>query len=136
MQKILLFAVIILGACAPIVPATTPPQLEFTPGAFVTVTDETFDAGSFVVDYPSSWRVVKSSIAEAEYIQVVFVAPDESDITLTEVETASDSTNPDEQFITLDNDVVVHVLVKPSDDVDAHFTDLSEQLIASIRAGD
>ena len=38
---------VVMGACAPLVPATTPPQLAHTPGAFVVVTDKTFDAGMF-----------------------------------------------------------------------------------------
>ncbi len=130
----LLIALLVLGACAPLVPATTPPQLEHTPGAFVIVTDSTFDAGRFIVDYPSSWRVVKSSIAEAEFVQVVFVAPDESTVTLTELANLPDTPSDDEQFITLDNDVVVQVIVGLSDDVGAHFDDLAEQLIASIRS--
>jgi len=134
-QLIAYFCLLILAACAPLVPATTPPQLEHTPGAFVVVTDSIFDAGTFVVDYPSSWRVVKSSIAATETMQVVFVAPDESTITLTEVTSADDS-NPDEQFIPLSNDVVVQVLIQPSDDPDEQFTDIADHVVDSIRASD
>lgn len=126
----------LLSACTPLVPATTPPQLQHTPAAFIVVTDTTLDAGMFTVDYPASWRIVKSSIAASDRVQVVFVTADDSTVTLTEVETVADSPSPDEQFITLANDVVVQVIVKPSEQVDEHFDDLTAQLIASIRATD
>jgi hypothetical protein len=130
----LIIFVALLGACAPIVPAKTPPQLAHTPGAFVVVTDDTFDAGIFSVDYPQSWRVVKTSIASTPFIQVVFVTPDDSSITLTQTETTDNSSNADERFITLDNDVVIQVLMTPSDDADENFNDLAKQLISSIRS--
>ena len=123
-----------IGACAPIVPATTPPQLEHTPGAFVVVTNDTFDAGIFRVDYPQSWRVVKTSIASTEWIQVVFVSPDESSITLTQMETVSNSTSDNERFITLDDGTILQVLIAPSKDADDTFTQRADQLIASIRS--
>lgn len=129
----LLFVGFILSACAPLVPATTPPQLEHTPGAFVVVTHETFDAGEFVVDYPSSWRVVKTSIAAAEHIQIVFVAPDESTITLTDVDDVNDTPDENEQFITLDNAVIVQALIDPTEDADAMFFEQADNLINSIR---
>lgn len=123
----------LLSACVPIVPATTPPQLKHTPGAVVVVTDGTVDAGVFRVDYPQSWRVVKTSIAATPLMQVVFVAPDESTITVTQTESVSESIGDDEQFITLDNGTIIQVLVMPSDDVEDNFSALAEQLIASIR---
>jgi len=66
-----------LAACAPIVPAQTPPQLEFTPGAPVTIDDTLYDAGVFRMAYPQGWRVVKSNTAEAP-MSAVFVSPDET----------------------------------------------------------
>lgn len=130
--RIVIFSLLI-GACVPIIPATTPPQLKHTPGAFVVVTDGTFDAGVFRVDYPQSWRVVKTSIASTAMIQVVFVAPDEQSITLTQVEDISNSTSDNEQFITLDNGIIIQVIVTPSDDADDTFNNLANQLITSIR---
>ncbi len=129
----IIFLSLVIGACAPIVPATTPPQLEHTPGAFVIVTNETFDAGVFRVDYPQSWRVVKTSIASTPLIQVVFVTPDESSITLTQMDAVSDTVKDDERIITLENDVIIQVLIKLSDDEDDTFLDYADQLIDSIR---
>lgn len=125
---------LLIVACAPIVPATTPPQLKHTPGAFVVVTGDTFDAGVFRVDYPQLWRVVKTSIASTSLIQVVFVAPDNSSITLTQTETISNSTSDNERFITLENGVIVQVLITPSANTDDTFNDLADQLISSIRS--
>ena len=125
---------IYVGACSPIVPATTPPQLEYTPGAFVVVTDEMFDAGIFRVDYPKSWRVVKTSIASTNMIQVVFVAPDESSVTLTQVESGDNTLNDNEQFTLLDNGIMIQSIIMPSEDADERFLDSANQLISSIRA--
>jgi len=124
----------LLGACAPIVPATTPPQLKHTPGAVVVVTNKTVDAGVFQVDYPQSWRIVKTSIAATPFIQLVFVAPDDSAITITQIESIGDSSGDNERFMTLDNDTTIQVLIKPSDDADDNFHALADQLIASIRS--
>lgn len=66
-----------LSACQPLVPARTPPQLQQTPGAFVSLTADTYDAGVFRVRYPEGWRVVKTNIAAAP-MSVVFVSPDET----------------------------------------------------------
>lgn len=124
----------IMGACSPLVPATTPPQLDHTPGAFVIVTEDTFDGGIFRVDYPSSWRIVKTSIAGAENLQVVFVSPDDHAITLTQVDSVSAMTNENEQFITLDNGVVIQVIVAVSEENILLFEEQANRLIGSVRA--
>lgn len=124
---------LLAGACAPLVPAKTPPQLEHTPGTFVVVTHEKFDAGVFQVEYPRSWRVVKTSIASAEAVQVVFVAPDDSSVTVTEVDVVTETTSDNQQIITLDNGTVVQVVVKPAEVADASFRDAADHLIDSIR---
>ena len=77
MRFIWIFALLWIAACTPLIPATTPPQLEYTPGAFVTVDDDHFDAGIFRVDYPDGWRIVKTSVATAP-LEVVFASPDNS----------------------------------------------------------
>lgn len=69
-----------IAACTPLIPATTPPQLESTAGAFISLDAEGFDAGNFRVDYPDGWRVVKTSVATAP-LEVVFAAPD-NDMTI------------------------------------------------------
>jgi hypothetical protein len=89
---------IALTACQPLVPATTPPQLEHTPGAFVSVTDDSYDAGVFRVRYPEGWRVVKTSIAGAP-MEVVFVSPDE-EMTIRLSEAAFDAPEPDDERFT------------------------------------
>ena len=120
--------IMLLSACAPIIPATTPPQLEHEPGAFVVVTDKRFDAGLFRVDYPKSWRVVKTSIAAADHLQVVFVAPDSSTVTLTQADFVGDGTS-NEQFVVLDKGVILQVRVQPADD-GAAFSAIAQGLIA------
>jgi len=76
----ILFALglVLLAAC---IPAETPPQLAYTPGPAVVVTDRVYESSVFTVRYPSGWRVVTGA-ADAPP-SVVFVAPDEvSTITL------------------------------------------------------
>ncbi len=69
---------VLLAAC---VPAQTPPQLAYTPGPAVVVTDHVYESSAFAAHYPSGWRVVTGA-ADASP-SVVFVAPDEvSTITL------------------------------------------------------
>jgi hypothetical protein len=77
MRFIWIFLPLWIAACTPLIPATTPPQLEHTPGAFVSIDDDHFDAGFFRVDYPDGWRTVKTSVAAAP-LEVVFASPDNS----------------------------------------------------------
>lgn len=133
MKAYLLGLVLLISACAPIVPATTPPQLDFTPGAEVVVTDKSFDAGAFRVDYPAGWRIVKTSIAADAQLQVVFVAPDgNSRITLTEVSGAGED-SATERYIKLDNSSIIQALAQAGDKSPPDFLAIFDQLVNSIR---
>lgn len=70
-QILIILLLLILTACRSLIPATTPPQLEYTPGVAITVTDKTVYTPMFQVDYPDGWRVVKISIA-GDPIELVF----------------------------------------------------------------
>lgn len=122
-------AIVILcaSACSPLAPAATPPQLRHTPGAFVTVSETRFDAGIFRLDYPSTWRVVKLSTAESNYLRVAFVAPDQSVVTLTQVEDA------DENLIRLENGIALIVGIDASGSPSNSFSTAAERLVNSIR---
>ena len=119
---------VLLSACAPIVPATAPPQLEHTPGAFAVVTDAFFDAGRFRVDYPKSWRVVKTSIAADDHLQVVFAAPDGGAVTLTEADSAGD-----EPFVALDHGIILQIRIQPGGGDASAFVSAAKKLAGSIR---
>ncbi len=123
---------LLLSACAPLIPATTPPQIQHTPGAFVSITATRFDAGVFRLDYPSAWRVVKSSTADTPLLQIVFVAPDQSTVTLTQI--ANIASAEQESVLTLDNGVVLSVDIQTLQDNASGFASQAEQLIASIRS--
>lgn len=69
---------LILAACSSLVPADTPAQLEATAGFPILVDDERVDAGSFILDYPDGWRLVKLSLA-GDPITLALVAPDDND---------------------------------------------------------
>ncbi|MEO1444231.1 MAG: hypothetical protein AAFV33_27805 [Chloroflexota bacterium] len=66
-----------LAAC---IPATTPPQLDFTPGAPVVVTDGRIQTAAFSVERPDGWRVITSS-ADAP-LTLILVAPDDAALIL------------------------------------------------------
>ena len=68
-----LLSVLILSIVAACVPATLPPQLAFTPGPGVRVTDRVYDLGHFAVTYPPQWTVVTS--AAGDPVHVIFAAP-------------------------------------------------------------
>jgi len=91
---------LLLSACGSLVPATTPPQLEHTPGIPITITDERIITPDFTVDYPDGWRVVKTSIAGAP-LEFVFASPDdEMVITLSTMGCAGESSTPVPESIT------------------------------------
>ncbi len=68
----------VLVGCAPIVPATTPPQLRYTPAPSVMIEEEWVRDEAFEMRYPASWRVVKVNTAP-EPTRLVFVSPSEND---------------------------------------------------------
>ena len=120
------------SACSSLLPATVPPQLQHTPGAFVRLSETQFDAGFFRLDYPSTWRVVKLNTAENTRLQVVFVAPDQSTVTLTQVDGAK--ADAYENMLMLENGIALAVQIKASQDVAASFPKQAELLVASIRS--
>jgi hypothetical protein len=69
----LLTAALLLPGC---VPADTPPQLVFTPGAPVMVTERTFSGDFFAVTIPAGWRTVTAPAENPTF--VTFVSPDDA----------------------------------------------------------
>ena len=123
---------LLASACSSLLPATVPPQLQHTPGAFVRLSETQFDAGFFRLDYPSTWRVVKLNTADNARLQVAFVAPDQSTVMLTQVDDARE--NAYESMLSLENGISLAVQIKASQDVAASFPKQAELLVASIRS--
>jgi hypothetical protein len=71
MIRIILFLCLICAGC---IPAQTPPQLEFTPGAPVVVTDQLYQHEAYQVSYPAGWRVITAAAENAG--SVTLAAPD------------------------------------------------------------
>jgi len=63
----------VLLAC---VPATTPPQLDYTPGPPVVIADDVFTTAAFTVTPPEGWRVITAA-ADAPP-GAIFVSPDDT----------------------------------------------------------
>jgi hypothetical protein len=135
MRYFLMITLLMLTACAPLVPATTPPQLVDTPGAFVTITDEFYDAGIFRVHYPQGWRTVKISIA-AEPMRVVFVSPDDSMlITLSEVPLPEPEIPPDTVIVSEtvpSENVTIYAQGQAPATLEADFRPIFERVLASL----
>lgn len=125
--RYLAILILFASACSPLAPAKTPPQIQHTPGAFVTVSETRFNAGIFQLDYPAKWRVVKLSTADTDYLKVAFVAPDQSTVTLTQVE------NADKSMVRLDNGVVIVVEINATAAAVASFFERAERLVKSIQ---
>ena len=119
-----------LAACAPLAPATAPPQISHTPGAAVIVTDRTFDAGDFRLEYPPTWSVVKASPATERNLRVVFVAPDGGSVWLSQIESLE---APADEHLILPNGVFLTLSIKAAEKPSARFAAQARQLIASIR---
>ncbi|MEM6281327.1 MAG: hypothetical protein AAF787_03965 [Chloroflexota bacterium] len=72
-MRSLIWCVLLLAAC---IPATAPPQLEYTPGPPVVVTDGRIQTAAFSVERPDGWRVITSA-ADAP-LTLILVAPDDA----------------------------------------------------------
>jgi hypothetical protein len=126
--------VALIAACVPHIPATIPPQLQHTPGAFVVVDERTYDAGVFRVVYPSGWRIVKSSVASAP-MEVIFVSPDDAmtlQVYAADCPTAEET--PDPAWIDLYRTAARACLYGHAPaEREAEFMPIFEQVAASIR---
>jgi hypothetical protein len=82
MRHVWLIMLLLLWGCAPIVPATIPPQLDDTPEAVTfSIDGNRIYTSLFSVEYPPDWKVVKSNPA-SQPLSIVLVSPD-SDMTIT-----------------------------------------------------
>jgi hypothetical protein len=132
LRYVLLF--LLFSAC---IPAQTPPQLAFTPGAPASITDELFTNSAFSVRYPSGWRVVTGA-ADAPP-SVTFVAADE-------VSTITLQTNPPDEperdpayriesrTLSLEG-MQVYVMARVPVQDWPRFQSIFERLLASVRPG-
>ncbi|MEO1644801.1 MAG: hypothetical protein AAFR67_06415 [Chloroflexota bacterium] len=122
---------LLLTACGSLVPATTPPQLEHTPGVPISITDERITTPGFTVDYPDGWRVIKTSIAEAP-LEFVFASPDgEMIITL------STTGCPDQQATPMPEGIAncvgdIYLVGQSERDNMAQLRDIVDEVVASI----
>jgi hypothetical protein len=96
-----------ITACSP---AEVPEHLQFTPGAPIVVTQNTFATDDFSLRYPDGWRIVTGP-ADAPQVST-FVSPDNCAIILVAIGSAQPVTSPDcldavfqttRREITLDN---------------------------------
>lgn len=130
-RRFWLWTLVALSACAPLAPATVPPHIKNTPGAFVVVTDKAFDAGLFRLEFPRSWSVIITSQAYYGHIQVIFMAPDGGIVSLHQVQSADSIA--DEHRI-LPNGVILKVAIEAAEQPSALFSAQARQLISSIRS--
>ena len=120
-----------IAACGSLAPAKAPPQISHTPGAEVVVTDNSFDAGDFRLEYPLSWSVVKASPATEGQMRLVFVAPDGGEVWLSQVDSIGAAA---EGHLVLANGVILMLSITAAEAPSASFDSQARQLISSIRS--
>lgn len=121
---------LLLCACAPLIPATTPPHLARPPGPWVSIGDGRFRGGGFMLEYPRHWRVVHHGSAGAAPMAVSFVAPAGGSITLARLDAGADTS--DQRLIQLADGSLLRAAVEMAA-ADGDFPAQVERLIASIR---
>lgn len=89
------FGLIVLAGCQSLIPATTPPQLDHTPGTPLTITDHQIDTEWFSLDYPDGWRVV-TNVAIAP-IHLTLISPDDEIVIIVAETTGIDFSIPTPQ---------------------------------------
>lgn len=127
-----LASILLLNACSPLAPAAAPAQLQHTPGPFFRITETRFDAGLFRLEYPSTWRVVLLSPADSPRIRVVFVAPDQSAVSIAQVLSAEAAA--DDSLLHLGGGVALRIEIQAAEGAAQSFFLRAENLINSIRA--
>jgi hypothetical protein len=120
-----------LAGCASLSPATYPPHIKNTPGAYVVVTEGHIEAGIFRLDYPRTWKAVKLSPADSDFLHLAFAAPDGGSVKLLHVK-AGDASH--EQLLTLPNGIKLQVQINPAAEPSPRFLAQAQQLIKSIRS--
>ena len=128
---VLLLVAGLLAACSSLVPATAPPQLQHTPGAYIIISNGHVKTSRYQLEYPKSWQLVKQSASDADNLQLDLIAPDGGRVTLLEVDSAGAAERSG--VIPLAEDSFVQVIVYPADESDAAFASQVEQLVSSIR---
>lgn len=101
----LLLLLLVSGAAC--VPAQTPPQLMFTPGPPLMITDHQVNFGSFRLTYPTDWRVITGAAEDSP--AVILAAPE--DAALITITLREQATPP--QLISIPTDLQVTMQYQP-----------------------
>lgn len=127
---------ILLLVCVGCVPAKTPDQLTFTPGAALIIADRQIDFGFFKLTYPADWRVITSAAENSPGL--ILAAPEDAGLILITLnETPSPGTlPPDMQVVTeaqvevSGNNITLWLVTDQTHQ--SEFESILQQIIASI----
>lgn len=128
---------LILAACSP---PQTPEQLNFTPGAPITITDDLYVTSAFSVRYPPGWRVITPP-AEAPP-GAIFAAPDNTALivlSISPIGTPPELANVPAERVAVEGDevvlgkITVHAALVADRDVIDTLRDDFEVVIDSIK---
>lgn len=134
---IVMAACLLLAACGSIIPATTPPQLDYTPGPGIVVSDNSVQTPAFSLRYPEGWRVVTGQAGLPP--SVVLVAPDETSTisiingVLPEETNEADSLQSLRRPLTLSSGVEVSIIGRAPADTWTSFLPTFEAVATSIK---
>lgn len=126
--------------CTPLVPATPPEQLSFTPSAPIYFDGQTIFTPEFEVRYPAGWRVVRLNLGE-ESTRLAFASPtdDEQAMWVIYVKAGVLEALPATgkqvvvESVTLETGQLVTLVGETPLDTQAEFLPIFEQVKASLR---
>lgn len=120
--------------CASLVPATTPPQLFSTPGAFIRFDDDSVYSDAFAVDTPADWRIVRVSPA-SDPLHLVMVSVDDMmriDVALSPLNSADAMAYVVQDQVQL-GETIIYIMGQTAIDDTALFEAIYQQILDSIR---
>ncbi len=120
-----------MSACSSLPPASAPPQLRHTPGAYVEIAAGHFKADDFQFDYPSSWRLIKPGAADADGIKITLRAPGGGELSMRVVDEKNDL---DAVFIPLAKGNFLMATVNASTDASDNLAAEIEAIVRSVRS--
>lgn len=129
---------LLLAACGSIVPATTPPQLAYTPGPPVVISPDMIQTSAYRLTYPEDWRVITGPADLPP--EVILVAPDETSTIRVYIGGAAEETSGAEEMeviersVMLDSGVQVRVTGRVLRENRAMFLPAFEAVVASLRS--
>ena len=120
-------------ACSSLAPAATPPQLQRRHSHAISLSENRLDAGTFSLDYPANWRVVKLNGADAPLLRLALVAPNQNALFLTQLDEV-DPARRGAAIVGLSSGVAIHYELTGDEGASEAFRRHAQRILDSIRS--